>query len=282
MYRNRFGLTGKGIGVAVLDTGISPHIDFGKRIFRFEDILYHRKEPYDDCGHGTHVAGLIGGSGYASGGRYCGVAPGCLLTGIKVLDYRGNGKKQDMLKGIQWVCDHASEYGIRILNISVGAAEPEQKLHDMLIESVEKAWDAGMVVVTAAGNMGPAPGSITAPGSSRKVITVGSSDMLVHHRGISGRGPTRECVCKPDLVAPGNEIISCAPIQMKRYYVKRSGTSMSTPLVSGAIALALEKDSSLTNVEIKMILKDSCRDLGYGHNLQGWGELNLDKFLSVI
>lgn len=245
-------------------------------------ILNYRTEPYDDCGHGTHVAGIIGGDGSASGGKYSGIAPSCYLSAVKVLDRQGNGKKQDVLRGLSWICKNAKSYGIRIVNISIGTVEQEQVLHDRLIEAVERAWDMGLVVVSAAGNMGPSAGSITAPGSSRKIITVGSSDMLVTHRSISSRGPTKECICKPDLVAPGNEIISCAPSFSKKPYMKRSGTSMSTPQVSGAIALALEKNPTLTNVEIKMLLKESCRDLGFPHNLQGWGELDLDKFLSFL
>lgn len=143
---------------------------------------------------------------------------------------------------------------------------------------MEKLWDRGLVVVAAAGNQGPLPGSITAPGSSRKIITVGSSDMLVGTEGVSGRGPTFECICKPDLVAPGNRIISCSS---KGGYRMKSGTSMSTPFVSGAVALALEKDPLLTNVEIKMMLQDSADDMGFPRNQQGWGRFNLERFLEL-
>ena len=93
------------------------------------------------------------------------------------------------------------QYHIRVINISVGTTQREG--HEDLIEAVEEAWDKGLVVVAAAGNMGPGKGSITAPGSSRKIITVGSSDMLVRNQGISGRGPTINCISKPDIVAPG-------------------------------------------------------------------------------
>ena len=137
-----------------------------------------------------------------------------------------------------------------------------------------------MVIVTAAGNKGPRPGSVTAPGSSKKVITVGSSDLLEGKGAISGRGPTEECVCKPDIVAPGSKIMSCLPGKPYSYGIK-SGTSMSTPLVSGAIACALEKNPELTNTEIKTMLMNSADDMGLPRNLQGWGKFNKTRFLAI-
>ena len=172
-----------------------------------------------------------------------------------------------------------SIYGIRIINISVGAAAMDSKAAARLIKAVEQAWDQGFVVVTAAGNMGPAYGSVTAPGSSKKVITVGASDMLDRISSVSGAGPTAECVCKPDLVAPGADVISCA--NKRNSYAIKSGTSMSTPRVSGAIALLLQKDPFLTNVEVKMLLRESCLDLGYPRNRQGWGKLDIQKLLAL-
>lgn len=273
-------LTGAGIGVAILDTGIYPHIDFDSRITFFGDFLNGRKKPYDDNGHGTHVAGIVGGSGKASGGKYRGMAPGCHIAALKILDKRGNGRIQDVLKAFQWVKENRERYGIRIVNISIGTVSSQNKNSDLLVKAVEELWDEGLIVVTAAGNMGPEPGSITAPGSSRKVITVGSSDLLDTSVGISGTGPTKECVCKPDIVTPGAGVISCSSENRYGYAVK-SGTSMSTPKVAGAIALMLEKDPLLSNVEIKMLLKEAATDRGYERNQQGWGELNLDVFLSL-
>ena len=271
-------LTGKGIGVAVLDTGIYPHIDFDGRITGFRDFLQGKKQPYDDNGHGTHVAGIIGGNGKASQGRYCGIAPGCSLVSLKILDKRGNGNMKDVVKALRWLKMNGKQLGIRIVNISVGTVGKGDRNSALLIQGVEELWDEGFIVVTAAGNMGPEPGSITAPGSSRKVITVGSSDLLDPTAGISGRGPTKECVCKPDILTPGVGIVACSPGIPYGYAVK-SGTSMSTPRVSGAIALMLEKDPFLTNVEIKMLLKEAARDLGYERNRQGWGELDINAFL---
>ena len=272
--------TGKGIGVVMLDTGIYPHIDFGDRIWGFCDFVSNKKQIYDDNGHGTCVAGILGGSGAASGGRYRGMAPECGLVALKVLDRFGNGSRVDVLRAFSWIIKNREQYRIRVVNISVGTTYRTRNDHDDLVRGVEKLWDEGLVVVAAAGNQGPDPGSVTAPGCSKKIITVGSSDMLTGERAVSGRGPTFECVCKPDLVAPGKRITACAPGKGNPYGVK-SGTSMSTPLVSGAVALALQKDPLLTNVDIKMMLRDSYVDMGLPRNLQGWGKFDCKKFLSL-
>ena len=272
--------TGKGIGVCIMDTGIYEHIDFVGRIWAFYDFLAFKRRPYDDNGHGTHVAGLVAGDGTASMGKYRGAAPGCGIIALKVLDRYGNGSQEDVLRAFRWIREYRQQYRIRVVNISVGTTCNSQKDHTGLLKSVEQLWDEGMVIVTAAGNLGPNPGSITAPGSSKKVITVGSSDLLEGRGAISGRGPTEECVCKPDIVAPGNKIMSCVPGRPFSYGVK-SGTSMSTPLVTGAIACALEKDPALTNTDIKTMLMNSADDMGLPRNLQGWGRFNRRKFLKM-
>lgn len=272
--------TGKGIGVCILDTGIYEHIDFTGRIWAFYDFLAFKRRPYDDNGHGTHVAGLVAGDGTASMGKYRGAAPGCGIISLKVLDRYGTGSQDDVLRALRWIRENRQQYRIRVVNISVGTTCNSKRNHARLLESVEQLWDEGVVVVTAAGNQGPRPGSITAPGSSKKVITVGSSDLLEGRSAISGRGPTAECVCKPDIVAPGNKIMSCVPGKPYSYGVK-SGTSMSTPLVTGAIACALEKDPTLTNTDIKTMLMNSAEDMGLPQNLQGWGKFNRRKFLKM-
>ena len=272
--------TGKGIGVCILDTGIYEHIDFTGRIWAFYDFLAFKRRPYDDNGHGTHVAGLVAGDGTASMGKYRGAAPGCGIIALKVLDRYGNGSQDDVLRALRWIREYRQQYRIRVVNISVGTTCNSKRNHARLLESVEQLWDEGVVVVTAAGNQGPRPGSITAPGSSKKVITVGSSDLLEGRSAISGRGPTAECVCKPDIVAPGNKIMSCVPGKPYSYCVK-SGTSMSTPLVTGAIACALEKNPALTNTDIKTMLMNSADDMGLPQNLQGWGKFNRRKFLKM-
>lgn len=272
--------TGKGIGVCILDTGIYEHIDFTGRIWAFYDFLAFKRRPYDDNGHGTHVAGLVAGDGTASMGKYRGAAPGCGIIALKVLDRYGNGSQDDVLRALRWIREYRQQYRIRVVNISVGTTCNSKRNQARLLESVEQLWDEGVVVVTAAGNQGPRPGSITAPGSSKKVITVGSSDLLEGRSAISGRGPTAECVCKPDIVAPGNKIMSCVPGKPYSYGVK-SGTSMSTPLVTGAIACALEKNPALTNMDIKTMLMNSAEDMGLPQNLQGWGKFNRRKFLKM-
>ena len=272
--------TGKGIGVCILDTGIYEHIDFARRIWAFYDFLAFKRRPYDDNGHGTHVAGLVAGDGTASMGKYRGAAPGCGIISLKVLDRYGTGSQDDVLRALRWIRENRQQYRIRVVNISVGTTCNSKRNHARLLESVEQLWDEGVVVVTAAGNQGPRPGSITAPGSSKKVITVGSSDLLEGRSAISGRGPTAECVCKPDIVLSGNKIMSCVPGKPYSYGVK-SGTSMSTPLVTGAIACALEKNPALTNTDIKTMLMNSAEDMGLPQNLQGWGKFNRRKFLKM-
>ena len=281
----RLGLTGKHVGVAVLDTGIFLHRDFEDRVVSFSDFVRHRRDPYDDNGHGTHIAGIIGGAGLESGGRYHGVAPECSLLCLKVLDHKGNGYASDVLTGLKWIREHKEEFGIRIVNISVGSFNKKgMNENSALVKGVDAAWDAGLVVVVAAGNNGPGRYTITTPGISRKVITVGCSDDykevdVAGSRMIdySGRGPTSACVLKPDIVAPGSHIISCA--NRKGCYTDKSGTSMSTPLVSGAIALLLEKYPDMTNLEVKLRLRERSVDLGLPRNQQGWGLLDVGRLV---
>ncbi|HIU02276.1 MAG TPA: S8 family peptidase [Candidatus Onthocola gallistercoris] len=284
--------TGKSIGVAVLDTGIYPHPDFlypSNRIAIFKDFLHHRNSCYDDNGHGTHVCGIIGGSGHMSDGRYAGMAPECHLIVGKVLDSNGNGSVRHILQAIRWIIDIRLVYNIRILNISVGSENTDvDEEKSILVQCVNEAWDSGIVVVAAAGNNGPRRMSVTSPGISRKVITVGSSDdqKTIYYNGVrinnySGRGPTRRLVPKPDIVAPGSNIISCSPpfFSEQGGYAGRSGTSMSTPIVSGAAALLLSKEPDMTNEEVKKCIQMTATDLHLPRNQQGFGLLNVEKML---
>lgn len=284
--------TGHGVGIAFLDTGIFPHRDFmepSPRIKAFKDFLHGRPLPYDDNGHGTHICGIASGNGIAMKGRYRGIAPESHLIVGKVLDENGNGSIKAVLEGISWIISHKTDYGIRILNISIGTEVSREISEDsVLVKSVDSAWDEGLVVVVAAGNNGPRPMSVTAPGISRKVITVGSSDdsgyVYVHGEKVSnysGRGPTKNLVLKPDVVAPGSNIISCSSKKnFGQYgYAERSGTSMATPIVSGAVALLLEKYPSMDNETVKRRLWHTCDDLGFSHSKQGYGQLNVKRLL---
>jgi serine protease AprX len=279
-------LTGRGVGVAVLDTGIYPHIDFEHRITAFYDVIRKRREPYDDNGHGTHISAIIGGSGEASEGRYQGVAPGCHLISVKVLDSKGGGYASDVLTGLRWIREQKERLGIRIVNISVGSySRRNMSENSALVRGVDAAWDDGLVVVVAAGNNGPGRMTVTTPGISRKVITVGCSDddkevnvMGTRMVDYSGRGPTGACICKPEILAPGAAIISCCNEDC-RYSVK-SGTSMSTPIVAGAIALLLEKYPDMTNRDVKLRLRERAVDLGLPKNRQGWGMLDVERLLA--
>lgn len=276
-------LSGKGIGVAVLDSGIVRHWDFDDRIYPMLDFVNGRKGWYDDHSHGTHVAGIIGGSGLMSGGRLRGMAPGCRILPIKVLDQKGDGKIPAMLNALEWLRNHYEEYGIRLVNISVGAVpEADSGEGSELIQSVEAVWSCGLVVVTAAGNEGPREGSITTPGISRKVITVGTSDDFVRMGrnpmvNYSGRGPTDCCILKPEIVAPGQHISSCS--NRRNGYVIKSGTSMSAAVVTGALALLLEKEPNLTNKEVKLRLYSRALDLGWSARRQGWGRIDVGRLL---
>lgn len=286
--RNR-NLTGRGVGIAVLDTGVYPHPDFAGRLCCFQDMVGGRKQPYDDNSHGTHVMGVLGGSGKRSGGRYEGVAPGASLIGIKVLDREGNGSVTDLLRGLSWIRKQKERYGIRIVNISVGSVSRRETAEtSALVRGVEAAWADGLVVIVAAGNEGPEARSVTTPGISRKVITVGCSDdqQSVRVGGISmvdysGRGPTVSCICKPDVVAPGAAVVSCCvpSVRKNHYYGIKSGTSMATPVVSGAAALLLEKYPYLTPKEVKLRLLERARDLGLPRNQQGRGMVDLAALL---
>ena len=272
---HRAGITGRGITAAVLDTGISRHPDYSERIVAFRDFVNGKPSCYDDASHGTHVAGILGGSGKSSGGKYCGIAPGCRIVSGKVLDSFGAGEVENLIRAIEWVIEQRDVYRIRILNISAGTTRTEEDRQAReLLRCVERAWDGGLVVIVAAGNLGPDPECITIPGNCRKVITVGAFD---HY---SGCGPTSECICKPELVAPGTRIISCySGFRRGVYYTRKSGTSMAAPAVAGAVALLLEQEPELTNVEVKMRLKEAAVDTGMPKNCQGWGMPDLRRLL---
>lgn len=279
------------IAVAILDTGIGMHPDFDDRLVAFADFVEGRQDNYDDSGHGTHVAGCVGGSGLASGGMYRGIAPACRLCVGKVLDRNGEGSIDSMKQGLIWVMDNRVRYRIRVLNISLGIGVDGEKdrMHE-LVMLLDEIWDQGIVVVCAAGNNGPKEGTISPLGTSRKVITVGCheggyfgsrKDLCENY---SGRGGRNILYRKPDVVAPGTDIVSCN-VQCRgghrsgyrNAYTRKSGTSMATPIVSGAAALYLQKFPYMNNEQVKRQMVYNARDMGDTWNKQGWGMLNLEE-----
>ena len=290
-------LTGAGVTVAVVDTGIAPHGDLtlpSSRIVGWNDLVNNSGNPYDDNGHGTHVAGLIGGNGATAAANgynvnFTRMAPNAGLVGVKVLDANGGGTVSVVIAGIDWCIAHRAAYNIRILNLSVGHPIGESYTTDPLCQACERAWNAGIVVVVAAGNSGRSVpsdpnsptqyGSITSPGNDPKVITVGAMNTrgtLLRDDDIictySSRGPSAgDLVLKPDLVAPGNAMVSLAaagsalvtqagsnlldPILYggtgTKSYLALSGTSMAAPVVSGGAALLLQADPSLSPDTVK-------------------------------
>ncbi len=232
--RENYGYTGAGVGVAVIDSGISPWLDdmtpsyagswsYGsQRVLRFVDFVGARTTAYDDYGHGTHVAGIIAGNGYDSANTRIGMAPAAHLVVLKVLDGNGVGRMSDVIAAIDYAVSRKSSYNIRVINLSIGAPISQSYKTDPLTLAAKRAVDAGIVVVASAGNFGqnashqPQYGGITAPGNAPWVITVGASS----HGGTttrtddtiapySSRGPTYlDYIAKPDLVAPGTGIAS--------------------------------------------------------------------------
>lgn len=264
------------ITVAVIDSGIYPHIDFKNRIVAFKDFVNGRKNAYDDCGHGTHVSGIIAGSGYASHGRIKGICPAASLAGIKVLDRLGNGRIENVLDAAGWIISHQKDLNIRVVNISFGATTFGEKENLIALEkAIEKLWDNNIIVVAAAGNEGPGRQTVAIPGTCKKIITVGSPDGKDFY---SGRGPTSECIVKPELIVNGSYIRSCN--NSANGYSVKSGTSMSAPVVSGVIANVLTK-KDMSPKEIKKRLHSCCTKKALPDNLQGWGLLNLSEFMNI-
>ncbi|MCE1245454.1 MAG: S8 family peptidase [Firmicutes bacterium] len=209
---------GEGVTIAVIDTGIYPHPDLispENRIVAFVDFVNGKKIPYDDNGHGTHVAGDAAGSGMMSDGLYKAPAPKAKLIGLKALAGQGGGKTSDIIKAIEWCIKNKEKFNIRVINMSLGHTASEDYQNDPTDQAVKKAYEAGIVVVAAAGNEGPGPSTVGAPGDSPHAISVGAADDMNTPdpkddkiANFSSRGPTPGGLMKPDLVAPGVAIIS--------------------------------------------------------------------------
>jgi serine protease AprX len=315
-----FGYDGAGVGVAVIDSGITNYHDdlgyrgastqvrtvAGQRVTAFVDFVNNSTVPYDDNGHGTHVAGIIAGDGFDSYGARAGIAPAAHLASLKVLDAQGRGVISDVIAAFEWAVANRVEQNIRVINLSVGARVTESYWSDPLTLAAKRANDAGIVVVTAAGNLGRKAdgttqyGGITAPGNAPWVLTVGASstagtpvrwdDTIA---GYSSRGPSAvDYEAKPDVVAPGTGIVSLSDPSSAFYtekagyllpgsrwssykpYLSLSGTSMAAPVVAGTVALMIQANPKLTPNLVKAILQYTAQRYNYDALTQGAGFLN--------
>lgn len=290
------GITGRGIVAAVLDTGIYDHPDLYGRIVGFKDFVKNKTNPYDDNGHGTHVAGNIGANGSQSGSLYRAPAYEAGLVGVKVLGKDGAGRLSTVIEGIQWCVDNKDSMGIRVMIMSLGSTAIESYTDDPVCQAVEKAWTKGIVVCVAAGNDGPQPKTITSPGIDPLVITVGAADDMNtitlddnQAAWFSSRGPTIDGLTKPDLLAPGVDIISLRSpgstldkenkkSRIGSWYIPLSGTSMATPVCAGVAAQLLQLDGSLTPDQVKKRLMENANKIGsLGSNIQGAGVIDAQK-----
>ncbi len=290
------GAAGEGIGIAVLDTGIYPHPDLTtpvNRIVAFKDFIRKKIKPYDDNGHGTHCAGDAASNGFQSGGKYTGPAPKANLIGVKVLNKMGSGTMSGIIAGIQWCIDNKDKYNIRVLSMSLGAKATASYADDPLCKAVERAWDAGMAVCVAAGNEGPETGTISSPGIDPKVLTVGAVDdrdtVLTSDDRIalfSSRGPTVDGLTKPDLVAPGVNVVSLRSpksyldksnkdSRVGQWYTSLSGTSMATPVCAGIAALILSEYPHFSPDNLKSLLVSTCRTMDTDAYSQGAGLIDV-------
>jgi serine protease AprX len=313
------GFTGAGVGVAVIDSGISAFHDdltntsstlfpYGnQRVKKFVDFVNGRTLPYDDNGHGTHVAGIIAGNGYDSYGEKAGIAPKATVVSLKVLDAEGKGTISNIIAALNWIAKYGKDYNIKVVNMSVGAGVYESYWTDPLTLAAKAVVEKGITVVAAAGNMGKGKdgklqsGAITAPGNAPWVLTVGATttngtltrldDQMA---SFSSSGPTAlDFGAKPDLVAPGTGTVSLAAPGSTFYvtkaaylltgklslgskpYLALSGTSMAAPVVSGTVALMLQANPKLTPNLIKAILQYTAEERpGYSALRQGAGFLN--------
>lgn len=280
------GLSGKGITVAVIDSGVADHPDLVGRIVARVDLTGEASNG-DPGGHGTHVAGLIAGNGSASTGAWTGVAPQANIASVRVIDATGHARLSTIFAGLQWVLRNRSTYNIRIANLSFGGVALSGYQSDLLASAAEMLTFAGLTVVVSAGNNGAAGAStITTPATDPFVLTAGADD--THNTAAlrddsvatwSSRGPTAfDGIAKPDLIAPGRQVIGlrAAGSTLDTLYPDRrvkatgadtaqyftlSGTSMAAAIVSGVAALYLERRPSATPREVKAQLTATARPL---------------------
>ena len=314
---------GSGVAVAVVDSGVAFHEDMKLGVIQFDftnpatvpvDPATGKSNPatearQDGFGHGTHIAATITGNGFDSNFKFRGFAERADIVSLRVLNNGGQGKTSSVIAALDWLLDNHAQYNVRVVNLSLGQAVAESNTTDPLVLAAERLWDAGLVVVAAAGNDGHAGNmTINSPGNSRKLITVGSltdngtgsdfSDDYVST--FSSRGPTvGDLVVKPDLVAPGNKIVAgiqlnstlasllpgrihnCEKTACTSEYLEMSGTSMATGVVSGVVALMLNKDPLLSPDTVKARLMQSARKLADEPTTVGAGVLDVNAALDA-
>ena len=266
----------------IIDTGLYPHIDFclGKnRIIKFIDLINNKTDPYDDNGHGTFVTGVLTGNGIVD--KYTGIDNNADIIVIKALDNDGETTSIKILQAMQWILENKQKFNIKVVCMSFGSVFNDAR--DPLMKGAEVLWDNGISVICAGGNNGPEEKTIMSPGSSKKVITVGSLDNIrsgiISVADFSSRGPVFNYY-KPDLVVPGVDIISTARFNnSKKFYTTMSGTSVSTPMVAGVVSLLYKINPRYTPDQIKYILLRSCIQITGDKNSEGFGWLNLRNII---
>jgi serine protease AprX len=288
------GDTGQGVTVAVLDTGIDNLPDFSGRLVGGVDLTGGNNPYQDSYGHGTFVAGLIAGNGLSSNGQYSGEAPGARLVSIKVAGADGTTHLGTLISGLEWVVDHQGSYGIKVLNISLGFQPRMTTVLNPLDQAVEAAWNAGITVVTSAGNAGPFNGTVLSPGDDPLVITAGALDDMAtasvtgdQMNDFSSAGPTSpDGWVKPDLVTSGRSVVSLAAPGSTIYgnnpsarigsaNFVGSGTSFSAAITSGAAALVLADNPGLDPNQVKARLLGNTSPGPVGNPfVDGHGALN--------
>jgi subtilisin family serine protease len=274
---------GAGVTVAVLDSGVASDMDLGDRILASVSFAGTAVQP-DPGGHGTHIAGIVAGNGLRSAGQYVGMAPAANIVDVRVLDANGNGRLSSVIHGIEWVVANRAQYNIRVINLSLGAPPAPTYRVDLLAAAVEMAWKRGIVVVVAAGNDGPAGGTVQSPGIDPYAITVGATDdqgtlTLADDQlaWFSSWGTPTGGQPKPDLVAPGRRLVSIrvpgstldglfaehrVTATNGSSYFRLTGTSQASGVVSGAAALMLARQPALTPDQVKMILVATTQSYG--------------------
>lgn len=279
------------VTVAVIDSGVNGnHPDLNGKVLKFVDFLHGKEVPYDDYGHGTHLCGIIGGTGRVDE-HYKGIGEWVQFVALKVLDEAGKGDSENFYNALKWIEKNGEKYHIRIINISVGGISNEKIVLQRKIQVLlDGLWDRGMVIVCSAGNNGPRENTISFLGKGEKRICVGC------HDGEFFRGNTKSCsyysarggrfLQKPDIVAPGTRIVSCNAFYSQNNpanaYVAKNGTSMATAIVTGVVANLIQVRPDLTNDELKEILLSTAKDLGEKPWIQGKGMVNYKKLLTFL